>query len=116
MSKKDSKVKESADYENFLGKTESKYTPSSLTGFLPEEEVDDDVITEHRKHWKNMPEYDNPANPCHKRVIMSFRTEEDYQEFQQLIGQKMTEKTKSAWHPKLDKTANSLLRWIEEEE
>jgi len=27
----------------------------------------------------------------------------------------MTEKTKSAWHPHLDVTANSLLRWMEED-
>jgi hypothetical protein len=113
--KQEEEVMESEEYENFLGKQDSDSAPSTLQDFLPEEEVDNNVITEHRKHWKNMPAFDNPENPCHKRVIMSFRTEEDYLEFQQLIDQKMTVKTKSAWHPKLDKTANSLLRWIEEE-
>jgi hypothetical protein len=43
---------------------------------------------------------------------MAFRTKEDYEEFQNLISQKMTLKTKSAWHPALDKTANSLSRWM----
>jgi len=46
---------------------------------------------------------------------MSFRNQEDYEEFQKLIGQRMTAKTKSAWHPHLDVTANSLLRWMEDE-
>jgi len=27
----------------------------------------------------------------------------------------LTKKTKSAWHPHLDVTANSLLRWMDEE-
>jgi succinate dehydrogenase flavin-adding protein (antitoxin of CptAB toxin-antitoxin module) len=46
---------------------------------------------------------------------MSFRTKEDYEDFQKKIGQRLTEKTKSTWHPLLDVTANSLLRWMDEE-
>jgi len=41
-----------------------------------------------------------------------FRCEEDYREFQELIGQRMTIKTKSIWHPVLDKKANTLLRYV----
>ena len=40
--------------------------------------------------------------------------EEDYEEFAKLINQNLSEKTKSIWHPKLDRDANSLRRWIEE--
>jgi hypothetical protein len=46
---------------------------------------------------------------------MSFRNQEDYEDFQKRIGQRLTKKTKSAWHPHLDVTANSLLRWMDEE-
>ena len=40
--------------------------------------------------------------------------QEDYKEFAKIIGQTLTDKTKSIWHPKLDITKNSLMRWIEE--
>ena len=46
---------------------------------------------------------------------MHFRNKEDYEEFAKLIGQPLTKKTKSTWFPRLDRTANSLLRWVEEE-
>ena len=53
-----------------------------------------------------------------KTIYVNFRNEEDYNEFCELIGQYPSVKSKNnpaIWHPKLDKTANSLLRWIEEE-
>jgi hypothetical protein len=31
--------------------------------------------------------------------------------FAELIGQKMTPKTKSIWHPQLERTNKQLLRW-----
>ena len=61
-----------------------------------------------------MPEYKQENNPPYKRIIVSFRNKEDYDEFSQLISQNLTDKTKSIWHPKLDREANMLTRWIEE--
>ena len=111
-------VKESAEYDNYLGEVKDESLPTTLGSFMEDgesginEEVD---IEEWRKHWKNMPSYTQEANEPYKKVIMAFRTKEDYEDFQKLIGQKLTEKTKSAWHPHLDVTANSLLRWMDEE-
>ena len=43
---------------------------------------------------------------------MHFRTESDYKDFAKLINQNISNKTKSIWHPALDRTQNSLLRWV----
>ena len=106
-------VEESAEYDNYIGQKNETEGPKDLSDFLGLEEdlTDDDSW---RKHWRNMPEFENNANPSFKSVMFHFRTEEDYKEFQDLIGQKMTVKTKSAWHPKLLRDENTLKRWIEE--
>ena len=49
--------------------------------------------------WVGMPEFAQQKKEPFKEVIVRFETEDDYNEFQQLIGQKMTLKTKSIWHP-----------------
>lgn len=48
--------------------------------------------------WVGMPEFVQEKEP-YKELIVRFETEEDYKEFQQLINQKLTVKTKSIWHP-----------------
>ncbi len=111
-------VEESADYDNYLGEVSDESLPTSLGSFMEDgedginEEAD---IEQWRKHWKNMPAFTQEEKKAYKQVIMSFRTKEDYEDFQEKIDQRLTEKTKSAWHPHLDVTANSLLRWMEEE-
>lgn len=110
-------TEETTEYDNFIGEVDSSSKPSTLGEFMGEDtgfqsDVDLDAW---RQHWKGMPSFKNDHNEPYKRIQMSFRTKEDYEEFQKLIGQKMTEKTKSAWHPKLDITANSLTRWMEDE-
>lgn len=77
------------------------------------EELFDDE-EEWKKHWLGMPEFDQEDNPPYKKIIMSFRNKEDYEEFAKLVDQNLTEKTKSIWYPKLDRDENSLKRWIEE--
>jgi hypothetical protein len=111
-------VKESSDYDNYLGEVKDESLPTSLGAFMEDGEdgINDEAdIEEWRKHWKSMPSFTQEEKKTYKQVIMSFRNEEDFQDFQEKIGQKLTMKTKSAWHPHLDVTANSLLRWMEEE-
>lgn len=116
MTKRKVEVEESAEYDNFIGEVDKSSLPSSLGEFMGDDAIQEDVdIDKWRQHWKGMPSFTNEDNEPFKRVIMSFRTEKDYLEFQQLIGQKMTNKTKSAWHPKLDITANALTRWMDDE-
>jgi hypothetical protein len=113
------KVKESGEYDNFLGEVDDNSVPATLSEFLGEDDgitVGDVDIDKWTNHWNQMPEYKQEDNPAYMKVIVRFRNKEDYEEFQKMIGQNMTEKTKSIWHPQLDRTGNALLRWIEDEE
>ena len=107
------KVKESGEYDNFLGQKNEAEAPGSLGEFLGMEEDETDPRA-WKKHWKGMPEFENEANPSFKTISVHFRNEADYVAFAKLIGQNLTEKTKSIWHPKLDRDAYSLKRWIED--
>lgn len=107
-------IEESADYENcmdILGTTILK--KSTLSEFFGEDDTSEEV--EWQKHWVGMPEYTQEDNPPYRRLIVSFRTEDDYQGFAKIIDQKLTEKTKSIWHPKLDRDENTLKRWLEDD-
>ena len=105
-------TEETTEYDNFL-ELDVKTEVSAFEDIFgaPEQKTEP-----WRDHWNGMPEYEQENNQPFKKLIVSFRTEEDYIEFSKLIDQHMTNKTKSIWHPKLDRTANSLLRWIEDTE
>lgn len=115
-------VEESAAYDNFLNQTSEVKEDKNFSIFdfmnISEEELqklEEEEGKESEREWKKagMPEFVQEDNPPYKKLIISFRTKEDYDEFAELIGQKLTEKTKSIWHPKLDRDENSLKRWIE---
>lgn len=110
-------VEESADYENFLGKKATEYEEPSLADVFGVDSEDlRGGVNPVKEHWVGMPEYEHAkdAGPW-KTVYVHFRNEQDFEDFQTLINQHMTKKTKSIWHPKNDATKNSLLRWFEEE-
>jgi len=92
--------------------------PSRLVSNKKKETVVDaqDEIDEKywQSQWKGMPEYDQDWNLTFRTVTMKFRNKKDYDDFSQKIGQDITDKTKSIWHPKLDVTKNLKLRWVEE--
>ena len=111
MAKK-SKIAETTEYESCLDVKE--FEDGTLSSFLGEEAVKDIDEKMWKKHWVGMPEFVQESNPPYKKIIVSFRNKEDYDEFSQMIGQNLTDKTKSIWHPKLDREANMLTRWIEE--
>lgn len=54
-----------------------------------------------KEHWKGMPEFVQEKKTEYQKIIVRFRCEADVEEFAELIGQKLTPKTKSIWHPKL---------------
>ena len=66
-----------------------------------------------KAHWKGMPEYVQEHNHPFRTITMKFRTKEHFQEFSKRIGQDLSDKTKSIWHPKINITKNMLLRWIQ---
>lgn len=57
------------------------------------------VDTSWKEHWKSMPEFEQEKQEPFSKIIVRFETEEDLQEFARLIGQALTPKTKSIWHP-----------------
>ena len=61
--------------------------------------------------WVGMPEFIQAKKEPFAKIIFRFETEEDLKEFSALIGQKLTGKTKSAWHPQLELGKTSHLKW-----
>jgi hypothetical protein len=49
--------------------------------------------------WVGMPEFVQEKKEPFKTLIIRSETESDYKDFENLIGQKLTIKTKSIWHP-----------------
>jgi len=104
---------ESAEYDNFIGEKNNELTPQGLDAFGLEVAGTDPQSAE--VHWVGMPEFKQDDQKPFKTLYVHFRTEADYKHFETLIGQILTKKTKSIWHPRNDATKNSELRWIESE-
>ena len=49
--------------------------------------------------WFDMPEFVQEKKEPYAKIVFRFENEADLQEFAELIGQKLTCKTKSSWHP-----------------
>jgi hypothetical protein len=64
-----------------------------------------------QREWHDMPEFVQEKDEPFAMVRVRFRTQEDMENFAELIGQKMTPKTKSIWHPALERSNKQLLRW-----
>jgi hypothetical protein len=69
---------------------------------------------EWKEHWKDMPEFIQEKQEPYAKIIFRFNNEGDLQEFAELIGQKLTKKTKSAWHPQLIRGLDSNKRYSDE--
>ena len=107
-------TKESTEYQNLIGEKVDA-TPSTLEDLLGEQLVEVSTF-DWQDHWQDMPEYVSEKK-IHKTVTVQFRNQQDYEDFQKLIGQNLTKKTQGIWYPALDKdTDNYLMRWIEDDE
>ena len=51
------------------------------------------------EEWKDMPEFVQNKQEPYAKIIFRFEDEESLQNFAKIIGQKLTNKTKSAWFP-----------------
>jgi len=54
------------------------------------------------KEWKGMPEFSQEDLTSAVSIIVHFANNEDRDKFADIIGQKLTSKTKSIWFPKLE--------------
>lgn len=77
-------------------------------------EIEDTDDLAWKEHWVGMPEFEYlEDNGPIKSIVVKFRRVEDYEEFSRRLDQVLTEKSNAIWHPKLERTANYLLRWVE---
>jgi hypothetical protein len=61
-----------------------------------------------KKEWEGMPEFiQNKTEKHYAQIIFRFANEKDLQDFAKIIGQKLTKKTKSAWHPQIERGINA---------
>jgi hypothetical protein len=67
-----------------------------------------------QKEWKNMPEYKSDNLEPYRSLIIHFKNKNDIQEFANLLNQKITNKTKSIWFPKLEKKILKNYRYVDE--
>lgn len=70
--------------------------------------------------WDNMPEFVQEDKNAFEEVTVRFRNKEDLEEFAKMVDQPNLiiprKRKKSIWYPAIDRNANSLLFWINDEE
>jgi hypothetical protein len=64
--------------------------------------------------WQDMPEFIQEKQEPYAKMVIRFATKEDLDEFSKLIDQRLTKKTKSIWHPKLERGINSQKLYVHE--
>lgn len=83
---------------------------------INEEQIEIEGIKEEwEDEWAGMPEFVQKKQEPFSKIIIRFETKKDLEEFSEMIGQKLTSKTKSIWHPKLDRGKNANLRYVDNE-
>jgi hypothetical protein len=67
------------------------------------EMIESDGAQDPNKEWEGMPEFENKDMSAFKSIHVNFTCQADYDAFAELIGQKLTEKTRSIWYPVAEK-------------
>jgi hypothetical protein len=80
-------------------------------GFLP-----DDEVNSWKKEWQGMPEFTQEKVEPYAMIQIRFETKADMDDFAKLIGQPLTIKTQSIWHPKLVKGKHQVKRYFDKEQ
>lgn len=70
-----------------------------------------DISDNWRDAWKGMPPYANRWMAPQQTVSVYFENQADRRAFAHLLGQKITDETKSLWHPKAEVDEVAGLRW-----
>lgn len=74
-----------------------------------------DIEPDWKSEWQDMPEFVQEKKEPYAKIIIRFESEQDLKDFSALIGQKLTKKTKSIWHPtKSHFTGANNKTWIRE--
>lgn len=77
-------------------------------GALEQEDADPDKL------WEGMPEFEQDDLSPHRMLKVHFVSEEDAQAFSELIGQKLTDKTRYVWYPQVEKADLKSMVYVDE--
>ena len=69
-----------------------------------------------KDEWKDMPEFHQEDLTSKRKIVVHFRNNEDVEAFAKLMGQKITPKQKSLWHPFMAPRRYANKRWVDEDE
>jgi len=58
---------------------------------------------DYQKEWQGMPEFEQEDLSAWKSITIHFDSMDNLQNFAELVGQTLTEKTKSIWYPKKER-------------
>jgi len=103
-----------------MKRKQDKPIPSSMKKNLKEEKKESlqfsllEVDTKWEKEWQNMPEFIQEDLQPWKTLLVHFKDIEDLQDFAEVIGQKLTDQTRSKWHPATEFMKTSHYRYIDE--
>lgn len=83
---------------------------------MPKQLKIDERDPDWKEEWQGMPEFVQEKQEPYAKIIVRFATQEDLEDFSVMIGQRVTNKTKSIWHPKKSHWGNghALRRWDDE--
>ena len=65
-----------------------------------------------QKSWQNMPDFIQENNHPYMQITLHLEDESYLKELSKILNQNLSNKTKSIWYPKLERTENQKLRWI----
>ena len=60
-----------------------------------------DIPSFFEEHWQGMPEYKMEDKTSHRKIVVHFRSDEDFDLFCNIIGQKLGNKQPSTWYPEM---------------
>ena len=61
--------------------------------------LDSNTVTDTLGEWDNMPDFSQEDKTPDSTIYVHFENDSDRQDFAKLIGQSITEKTKTLWYP-----------------
>lgn len=65
-------------------------------------EMDLGIKSIYDEAWEGMPEFDQKDKTSFQSIHIHFKTYDDVKKFAELIGQKLTKKTRSIWFPQIE--------------
>lgn len=75
-----------------------------------------EVPKDWEKEWKGMPEYHIQDLTSFSSLIVHFKSKADRDAFAELLQQRITNKTKTLWYPKLENFIASEFAYVDSEE